>query len=293
MSWNSKYWDILDQLYWWPRYLGLRSISQKNWQKKDGMVCVPAELVNNSGPLYSRERKSADLVDYLHGSEEILNHLFDITFSIAPDSMVNDLLLAPLGFSDSGPFESIGRESSKRYGWGVMDNVTQHDGLFVSAQSAIGVELKLLSSSWPEQIAKYAALLTLEELVSGPRQQLGLLYIVPDAALKNHWHNCGLAGPVINRSFLDTQWQRKLPKVIANLFENHREHVASVLDRIKLGIITWEKLRQGMVTIQESLDLTHRGDQTLDRLISGFVAQLDAHRDTGITHLGRPTLPPP
>jgi hypothetical protein len=83
-----------------------------------------------------------------------------------------------------------------------------------------------------------------------------------------------------------------LPKVIANLFEKHREHVASVLDRIKLGIITWEKLRQGMVTIKESLDLTHRGDQTLDRLISGFVAQLDAHRDTGITHLDRPTLPP-
>jgi hypothetical protein len=250
-------------------------------------------MVNNTGPLYSRARKSADLVDYLHGSEEILNHLFDITFSIAPDSMINDLLLTPLGFCDSGPFESIGRESAKRYGWGVMDNVTQHDGLFVSAQSAVGVELKLLSSSWPEQIAKYAALLTLEELASGPRQQLGLLYIVPDSALKNHWYKCGLAGPVINRTFLDTQWQRKLPKVIANLFEKHREHVASVLDRITLGVITWEKLRQGMVTIQESLDLTHRGDQTLDRLITGFVAQLDAHRDTGITHHSRPTLPPP
>lgn len=146
MTWNSKYWDILDQLYWSPKYLGLRSISQKHWIKRDGLICVPEELVNKTGPLYSRQRNISDLKEYLHGSEEILNDIFDLTFSIAPDSLINDILLRPLGFEDCGPFDSIGRESATRYGWGVLDNVTQHDGLYVSKQSVVGVEMKLLSS---------------------------------------------------------------------------------------------------------------------------------------------------
>jgi len=50
------------------------------------------------------------------------------------------------------------------------------------------------SSSWPEQIIKYAALLTLEELHKGPREQLGLLFIVPESAIESHWKKCGLKG---------------------------------------------------------------------------------------------------
>jgi hypothetical protein len=30
MTWNLKYWDILDQLYWSPKYIGLRSIQKNN-----------------------------------------------------------------------------------------------------------------------------------------------------------------------------------------------------------------------------------------------------------------------
>jgi hypothetical protein len=282
MTWNNKYWDALDQLYWWPRYLGLRSIPQKHWEKHDGRISVPAELVNKSGPLYSRERNVRELKSYLHGSEEILNHIFDLTFAIAPDAMINEVLLRPLGFDDPGPFESIGRESAKRYGWGEFDNVTQHDGLYVSEQSAVGVELKLLSSSWPEQIIKYAALLTWEEMHKGSREQLGLLFIVPETAIRNHWSSCGLEEASVNKSFLETKWKRKLPKAISGLLGSHREHVASVLDRMKLGVISWEELRHKMNTLQNSLDMTHRGDQTLSRLISGFLTQLEDHRDTGI-----------
>jgi len=52
MAWNNKYWDIMDQLYWSPQYLGIRSIPKKHWKKQDGLICVPEELVNNTGPLY-------------------------------------------------------------------------------------------------------------------------------------------------------------------------------------------------------------------------------------------------
>lgn len=282
LTWKDKYWDIVDQFYWWPRYLGMRSISQKHWIKKDDLICVPAEMVNKAGPLYTRGRNAYDLKSYLHECEEILNHIFDLTFSIAPDSMINDILLSPLGFTDSGPFDSLGREIAKRYGWGEMDNVTQQDGLYVSKKSAVAVELKLLSSSWPEQIIKYAALLTLEELHNGSREQLGLIFIVPEFAIESHWKKCGLKDSSVDRTFLDQTWKRKLPKAISELLANHQDHVASVLDRMKLRVISWKDLRNSMITLQATLDPAHRGDQTLIKLISGFIAQLDVHRDTGI-----------
>lgn len=244
MTWKNKYWDIVEQFYWWPRYLGMRSIPQKHWIKKDGLICVPEEMVNKTGPLYSRERKVTDLKSYLHGSEEILNHIFDLTFSIAPDSMINDILLNPLGFADSGPFESLGREVGMRYGWGEFDNVTQQDGLFVSEQSIVAVELKLLSSSWPEQIIKYAALLALEEQHKGSRKQLGLLFIVPESAINGHWKKCGLKGPSVDRTFLEQTWKRRLPRFIADMLTTRQDHVASVLDRMELGLISWEDLQE-------------------------------------------------
>jgi hypothetical protein len=80
---------------------------------------------------------------------------FDITFSIAPDSIINEIFLKPIGFTDLVPFESIGRESASRYGWGKYDNITQHDGLFVSRKSAVAIEVKLRSKSSRKQIANY------------------------------------------------------------------------------------------------------------------------------------------
>ena len=55
MTWNQKYWDALDQLYWTPKYLGLSSIPQRKWKREDGLICVPEELVNKSGPTQGRE----------------------------------------------------------------------------------------------------------------------------------------------------------------------------------------------------------------------------------------------
>ena len=65
--------------------------------------------------------------------------------------------------------------------------MTQQDGFFVSRKSLIGVELKLGSASSPEQIAKYMALMEWEEQLTGRRDQLGLLFVVADTAVKKHW----------------------------------------------------------------------------------------------------------
>lgn len=282
MAWNRKYWDIIDQLYWWPRYLGLNSINQRHWRIEGDRLSIPLEMVNRSGPLYSRGQRITELIDGLHAKEEILNHLFDLTFGIAPDVLIELCFAAPLGFSDHGPFDSIGREAQDRYGWGA-ENVTQQDGFFVSDRSAIAVELKLGSTSWPGQIAKYAALLTWEEMAHGPRDQIGLLFIAPEAARTNHWTKCGLAADLIDATFLDQTWTRPLPAPIQRLFAENRSHVESVLERMRLAFISWSDLRHRLCAYAEGLDRSAPGDQTLGRLIDGFVAQLDAHRLTGLS----------
>lgn len=285
MKWNQAYWDNLLQIYWEPtKYLGMRSKARRDCKELDGMICVPMEFVDKNGRLYTRKSKAFALRDGLHKSEEILNQIFNLTFSIAPDAMINEALFKPLGFSDQGRIESVGQsEIAERFQWG-SDNVTQPDAFFVSERSAVGVELKLRSPSSPEQIAKYATLLAWWEESTGTRKsQLGLLFIVPDAARNEvHWRKCGLEYPVIDRTFLAREWKLPMNSRLREFIEKHRDEVESVLDRMKLCLISWEQLRQSLWGLQASLDKARAGDQTLERLIVGFVAQLDAHQDTGI-----------
>ena len=282
MAWNDKYWDIIDQLYWWPRYLGLRSINRRHWQTEGDRISIPASLVNKSGPLYTRRLKVGELMEDLRGKEEILNHVFDLTFAIAPDALIQRAFLTPFSFSDSSTFQSIGREVQLRYGWGQHDNVTQQDGLFVSDRSIVGVELKLGSSSWPIQILKYAALFAWEEMHSGPREHVGLLYIVPENALSTHWKSCGLKGPDINASFLDSFSGTDLPAYLAKFLAENRHQLATLLDRLQLAAISWKDFRSSLCTFRDDQDVRTPGGQTLCRLVNGLVAQIDVHKGVGI-----------
>ena len=283
MTWNGKYWDIVGNLYWTPRYLGLQSISRNKWRVDGEWISVPKRLVtNSSGPLYVRSRKFDELTTYLHGQEEILNHLFNLLFSIAGDAVISRLLCHPLGLAETGPFESLGREVGSRYGWRESENVTQQDGLFVSTSSVVGVELKLESTSWPEQIAKYIALMIWEETFSHQREHLGLLFIVPESAVSEHWSNVGLSGSTIDESFVSRLDPERLPKKIQTLFETHPDQVRSVLRRIRLGVISWTNFAAQITEIERELDPNRPGDQTLQRLLAGFRDQLERHQKTGL-----------
>jgi hypothetical protein len=281
MAWNDKYWDIISNLYWTPRYLGLKSIAQDKWRTDGNRVSIPKECVANaSGPLYIRSRTFSETKVYLSGQEEILNHLFNLVFSIAGDTVVSRLLCKPLGISDAGPFESIGREIGSRYGWRESENVTQQDGLFVTPSSVVAVELKLGSTSWPEQIAKYVALMIWEEGISGTRGNLGLLFIVPETA--GHWTTVGLSSPQIDTAFVNRLDREKLPKKIQSLFEEHPDKVASVLGRLRLAVISWKAFGEDITAIENELDASKTGDQTLQRLLAGLHAQIGAHDKTGL-----------
>ena len=163
-----------------------------------------------------------------------------------------------------------------------MANVTQPDGIFISDRTFAGVEIKLNSSTWPEQIAKYVALMVWEEVEIRRREQLGLLFIVPEVAVNEHWQKCGLESPEIDASFLETLNSDRLPKRIRKLFNDNKDHAEDVLDRLHLSVISWSRFREQICEIQDRLCVENEGEQTLHRLLEGFLAQLDAHRDTGI-----------
>jgi hypothetical protein len=281
MGWNQKYWDLIDQLYWTPGYMGLQSINRREWRLEGDRISVPASLVNRSGPLYSRGLRIDALVGDLHRMEEPLNQIFNLTFALAPDALIQRMFVQSLGFSDSGPFESIGRETHVRYGWNPNENITQHDALFVSATSAIAVELKLGSSTWPGQVMKYAALLAWEEMVCGPKSNLGLLFVAPERARSSHWKKCGLSSSAIDRSFMDQSWAKPLPAPIRGLMLDHRERVASVLDRLQLGFMSWPEAAARMSAFSNEISSESPGDQTLRKLIAGFLDQLIRHEMTG------------
>jgi hypothetical protein len=283
MTWNAKYWDILDNLFWAPRYLGLKSIPRKKWIVEEKMVSIPRDLIaTTDGPLYFRSRKVDDQMSYLERQEETLNHLFDLTFSIAGDDVISQALCGPLALEDSGPFDSIGREIRQRYRWGRLENVTQQDGFFVSQRSLVGVELKLGSKSSAEQIAKYLALMVWEELESGPRDQHGLLFVVSANAIASQWKDVGLKSASLDDGFVNRVRGMKVPSRIRNLFAENSDRLNAIAGRLKLGVISWEELRNILVDYRSRLDHSRPGDQTLDKLLDGLCNQINRHGKTGI-----------
>lgn len=283
MPWNDKYWDMIGNIYWTPRFLGLKSISQKSWQVGKEVISIPRDYVEgSSGPLYIRARKLADLRAYLNGQEEVLNHFFNLAFSIMPDAMIRRLLCRPLSIEDNGPFESLGRDLALRYGWKRSENVTQPDGFFLTAKSLIAVELKLTSTSWPEQLAKYLALMLWEERESGPRSDLGLLFIIPEAAIAAHWSTLGLKSAELDPQFIERLDPNKLPRRIAELFRDNPGEMRSISKRLRMNVVSWSSLAEELQTIEQGLDPSSIGEQTLVRLLSGFRQQIQSHCGAGI-----------
>lgn len=273
-KWNRKYWDLAEQFYWAPQYVGMRSIPQRMWKVEGDLVSVPRDLVNKSGPLYARSRTAKAHAAWLRTQEEILNHVFDITFAIAPAAVLDHCFLRPIGLCDNGHFESLGREIRSRYGWGESENVTQQDGLFVSQNTVLGVELKLGAKSNAVQILKYACLFAWEELLSGQRANLALVFVLEKANADRHWRTCGLGGPEVDRRLLDQLSPSELPRRLQQLLESSSETVQSVLDRMTIGAITWDELVVSIENLKHPLDPSNNGDRTLINLLEGFTDQV-------------------
>jgi hypothetical protein len=276
MAWAKNYWDTFHHLFWAPEFLGLDPI------KKEILKTLDPAFLNGSSIRY-RSRKWEETFFKLKGDEKTLNGFFDIMFSICPDSIIDDWLCRPLGISDLSQFKSYSLlEIYERYGWGTR-NVMQPDGLFTSTDSIISVEIKLNAQTSIDQILKYAALITTEERISGRRKNLGLLYIVPESRLTE-----------ISRKFI--AWGRPLDwkalqshpsapalnRYVMEIIEADETNFAGVVARLRLEVISWSYLYNKASEAQKELNPANSKEQTLYRLLEGFLEQLSEHRATGI-----------
>ena len=80
----------------------------------------------------------------------------------------------------------IGGPSDDRYGG-------DRPGANLFGNSLVAVELKLVSFSWPEQIAKYVALMQWEQQKTGPRDNLGLFELGEVDAKRCRWAGHAMA----------------------------------------------------------------------------------------------------
>ena len=211
-----------------------------------------------------------------------MNHFFNIAFDIASDDVVSLLFCQPLGISDRGPFASYSRGFQTRFGWAESENTTQPDAFFCTEKSLIGVELKLASNTWAEQIAKYLALMHFEEECTGQRDNLGLLFIVPEKVRESHLLKVGVTPPTLEDNFIARLNPSKLPRRIRNAFEASPQKLDSVRSRVRLTSVSWTWLRDQLKQIEAELDPHCRGEQTLLRLLAGFRSQVESHGKTGI-----------
>lgn len=281
MSWNRKYWDNLANFYWYPRFMGLKSIPRKKWTTSKNYISIPKNEIPANARIYVRKRAEAEQMAYLRSQEETLNHMFDLTLAIAGDEVVRRLIFEPLAFDGNGPIKSLGREVKARYGW--KSKVTQQDGFLVSPESIVGIELKLGSKTRSEQVLKYVTLLHCEELLTGKRPNVGLLFIVPDTSRDSIWEQCGISGSgEIDESYLDGEITQNLKEHMQKRIEEHGEAYRGLLNRLKLDVVSWSDFDESISEILSDLAPHRAGDQTLIKLLEGFQAQLRDHDGTGI-----------
>lgn len=280
MVWHTKYWDAVDQLYWTPRHLGLTSIPKSQWGDDPTLIQLPRHRIQNGGTIYTRSGTYRSNAARMRLLEETLNHIFDITFAIAPDEAVSQLLHEPAGVVDRGPYDRVGREIAARLG--LEDgNVTQQDGFFVSPASILGVELKLGSATRPDQVLKYLALALLEERQSGRRDSVALLFITPHDASGIFRQAGALSNGRLPTGFIDQFAHAKLNKTLRRLRSESKNELDDLAVRMRLAHTTWAELIERCNELVSSLDRQRAGDETLARLLAGFSEAVTEHGGTG------------
>jgi hypothetical protein len=281
MTWRNRYWDVVSNFYWNPNYIGLQSIQLKKLEAADDCVRVPLSMLNTSGPLYTRVTKLDEMVVKLGRTEEILGHVFNIAFAIAPDALIQKLFGTPLGFSDIGPFASFGQQDIINECGLHGKNVGQHDALFLSDSTAIAIELKTGAKSSANQIMKYVALFG---RLSNRRPELrdfGLVFICPQRDAPKLLASCGVADGAIQLEFIDAHLKSVNPDVRSEIL-SCRADIARLLRGLKITVITWTAVHDELCSIRERLDQKDACQQSLYRLLDGFIQQLEGQDGTDI-----------
>jgi hypothetical protein len=278
LSWHLKYWDTIDQLYWSPGLLGLTSIPRREWTADGATVTIPSSHLQNGGSIYTRKGTARENAARMRRLEEPLNHIFDITFGIAPNETIRRLFFLPLDFDGTGPVERLGREVAARYPEMSGGNVTQQDALFVAEDALVGVELKLGSKTWPGQVLKYLALMVCEERLTGMRSRIGLLYVTPnrEGSIVLSQAGCGADGR-LPEDFLVSIPQPQKNSLLERLLAEHGALFEGASKRLQVCHISWAELHEAAQALADAETGKDAGSETHKRLMEGFVAAIESH----------------
>jgi hypothetical protein len=279
MPWNEKVLDNLEQVYWSPDKIGLKSIKRQPTPDGAGFF-VPKELLAGGKSLYCRGQAYPEWRPTITKKEELLNQVLEIALAIAPSSFVANVFFAPLGIRPTGRIRTIGREVGARHSEFAPVQFTQHDGLYVSDNAIVMMEMKLKARTSVEQYLKYCTLAALEEMVGGKKDHVGMIYLVPTGAVMRTRRDLWLDDPgAMDQIWKDpAKFTDKSP--LLRLLANHPEKIRTVGERLVLQIITWDDFLRAMLQTRD--DAVATGNETLENLMQGMIAQIQATPDCGL-----------
>lgn len=273
MAWNQKVFDNLEQLYWSPKKLGLRSVVCRRTEDESGFI-VPGEAGTRSLRVYTRPSTFADWRAEVHRDEDLLNQVIEIAFGIAPAAFLVRSFFAPLGIRTAGPIEVIGREIGARHAALAPQQFTQHDGFYVAPDAIVAMEMKLGARTSVEQLLKYCTLIALEEISQGRKDHVGLIYVVPTTSVAITRRDLLLDDPEARARL----WQEPLAHTnksrLQKLLRQHGDEIRDVADRLRLEIITWDDFFATLIATRAAARAA--ADETLKNLMEGLIAQLRA-----------------
>lgn len=125
MTWTDHYWDAVNEFYWVPSYLGLKSISRKKWEVEGDRVSIPKQLTNPNGPLYRRIVNSTNFPEFVRRQEETFTHIFNLTFSMLPGSVISEIFGGFIDGEQGVDYSLATSDDCRRYPW-IADGNSRH-----------------------------------------------------------------------------------------------------------------------------------------------------------------------
>jgi hypothetical protein len=114
------------------------------------------------------------------------------------------------------------------------------------------------------------------------RHNLGLLFIIPESKISNHWQKIGITPPAVDDKFFAKLDRTKLPPRIKELFDAEPAKIADVFGRLRLQAISWRSLCDDISEIEREANSVGHRNQTLQRLLAGLRKQIEQHKYTGL-----------
>lgn len=281
MNWTEKYWDALEQLYWTPTYLGLKSIPRRHWEIAGDRVSVPAAMTNPTGPLYRRVTTGKAFSKLVRQHEETFNHIFELTFGILDGEITNDIFCRLLDQQIEGSLRSFGRELGPELGFPKLYDISQPDGFFSGRNWTLAIELKFDAKTSLDQLAKYLLALSIERELNSGRKPVSLVYIAPhpESLLRNAFP---FSVDEIGSKDMDVILAGAKPSVLKPL-RKIEATAASVLDDLSLSAFSWADMDNVLQAKSASISRNDPESRTVTRLLQGLSSEIRNHPASGCT----------